>query len=214
MRRWRPIAVIAAGLAAMPAQGQEALYGKQPPPGAAFVRFISTLPAAITIDTGRGRLTLGAAPTPYEVVERGRRLAIATPSFHAVLDPAPGSHTTLVFRAGEAGGIAMAQVADDTAFNQARARLAFYNLAPGCPEATLALLPGGQAIFAQVGPGQTRSRSVSPAEATVQALCGPAPGPTLALSGMEAGRSYSVWLTGAGLSLTADAVAPYRPPGG
>jgi hypothetical protein len=83
---------------------------------------------------------------------------------------------------------------DQAQFNQVRARLSFYNASTACAAGGLALEPEGQAVFANIAPGAGRMRAVNPVTAQVRVSCGAARSAPFALSGMEAGGKYSVWL--------------------
>ena len=70
----------------------------------------------------------------------------------------------------------------------------FYNATATCAAGSLSLVPAGTAVFADVAPGSNKNRSVNPVTATIRAACTGSAAPDLALSGMEVGGSYSVWL--------------------
>ena len=204
------------------ASGQETLYGKQPPHGSAFVRFVSTLAQkAMVRGDGQAEIPLGTDITdrvaPYHVIENAasRKLAFSVGPSRFSYQPQPDSYATLVLAKDASGATTMTPIVDKAEFNQTRARIAFYNLVPGCQAATLALDPGGQAVFADVSFGDTKSRAVNPVHASVKAACQTGATSTLALSGMEIGSSYSVWFAQPGaepaLLLTKDVSAPYAP---
>jgi hypothetical protein len=208
------------------AHAQEALYGKQPPRGSAFVRLVNATPGATTVTADfQAETHLGAGSadrvTPYQVVEKAADRALnfsAKEGGHeghfTYKAPADG-YVTIVMQQTPAGAITFVPIVDQAEFNQTRARLAFYNAAPGCAAATLGLDPGGPAVFQDVASGATKSRTVNPVQATVRANCAAQPGPTVALGGMELGASYSVWLMQpdgkAMLFMTPDALAKYKP---
>ncbi len=204
------------------ARAQETLYGKQPPRGSAFVRFVSTLPQGVVVRTeGRADVPLGTAVAdrvaPYEVIENAgaRKLDMNVGASHFTYQPQPDGYATLVLAKDGSGGVTMTPIVDKAEFNQTRARIAFYNLVPGCQAATLALDPGGQAVFTDVTFGDTKSRAVNPVHASIKAVCPSGAKSTLALSGMEIGSSYSIWFAASdaepALLLTKDASAHYDP---
>ncbi len=220
------ILCVLGGIFAGAPHAQEALYGKQPPHGSAFVRFANTTPGAAMVSTDfQADLHLGLAPgervSPYAVVEKAadRSLTITVKegghegrlTYKA---PADG-YVTIVVEQDSGGNVVFVPIVDQADFNQTRARLAFYNAASGCASATLALDPSGPAVFQNVASGTTKSRTVNPVQATVRAACADSPGPTLALGGMELGASYSIWLIRPGadamLFLTPDVSARYKP---
>ena len=214
-------AVAAIGRAA----GQEALYGAQPPRGSAFVRFANATgnPVELRPDFLPAQ-TLGTAQgdrvSSYAVVERvaGRALELRLQggdnTARATLQVAPDSFATVLVR-NEAGGLTATVSADSADFNQARARLTFYNATPDCPAGSLALVPAGAPIFTGVEAGSSRSRSVNPVKATVQAGCKGQTAADVPLENMEIGGSYSVWLMLPGTApvtfITRDATLPYKP---
>jgi hypothetical protein len=230
MRRptWLALAIALAAGAVAPAHAQDALYGKQPPHGSAFVRLVNALPAAVTITTDfQAEAHLGTSPTdrvaPYTVVERAAERTLTITAKQGARTgrlnykaPADG-YVTLAVEADPGGNITIMPIVDQAEFNQTRARLAFYNLAPGCASATLGLDPSGPAVFQGLPNGSTKSRTVNPVQATVRATCSASAGPTLALAGMELGASYSIWLMQPGadmtLFLTPDVSARYKPQG-
>jgi hypothetical protein len=208
------------------ALAQEALYGKQPPRGSAFVRLVNATPAAAAITTDfQGEVHLGTAAAdrvaPYTVVEKAadHPLTITVKEGghegHLTYKAPADGYVTIVVDQDPAGLVTLTPIVDQAEFNQTRARLAFYNAAPACASATLAVDPGGPAVFDGVAPATTKSRTVNPVQATVRANCAGKPGPTLALGGMQLGASYSIWLIQPGseavLFLTPDVSAKYKP---
>ncbi len=187
------------------ATGQSQLYDAPPPPGSAWLRFINTLgvPVALRPDFSPAR-ELGTDSDSrvghYTVVERvaGRRLGIslmaAGQTGTASLSLEPGSFTTVLLHAAAATGIAATAVTDNADFNRARAKLGFYNAAPGCAVAELRLDPGGAPVFQGLAPLAVQTRAVTPVAASVVALCNGVALAPVALTTIEAGNSYSVWL--------------------
>jgi hypothetical protein len=205
---------------------QEALYGKQPPRGSAFVRLVNATPAAAVVATDfQAETHLGATGAdrvaPYAVVERAAERSLTFTAKegghegHFTYKAAADGYVTIVMEQSPAGSITFTPIVDQAEFNQTRARLAFYNAAPGCASATLGLDPSGPAVFQDVASGATKSRTVNPVQATVRASCAGQPGPTLALGGMDLGASYSIWLMQPDgkpiLFMTPDVSAKYKP---
>ncbi len=218
---------LAPAQAPTPAWAQAQVYEPAPPPGSAFVRIVNTLPSEIALRPDfLPPQRLGVAlphqrVTAYNVVENaaGRSLRLevteGTRRATATLTAAPGSFVTVLVHRGAGGNPAITPLAENTDFNRARARIAFYNTLPDCPAAGLVLLPGGQAVFAEVPALQGRARSVNPVAAQVRATCGARVAPDFALQGLEAGGMYSVWLMpGPGAAPLAfvlrDSTAPFR----
>ncbi len=197
-------ALPAAALAQAGPAAQAQVYDPQPPPGSAYLRFVNASggPLALRPDFLPPQ-SLGAAPadrvTPYAVVERvaGRTLSLDAAgggaTGRASLKAEPGSYVTLLLHPGEAGGIAATPVVDRADFDRAKARLAFYNAAPGCPAAALKLEANGAAVFEQVAPGTARTRTVNPVSAALRAECD-GQAATVALEGLEAGGTWSILL--------------------
>lgn len=207
-------------------KAQETLYGKQPPPGSAFVRFVNATPNPIAVDASfHLELQLGATEpsrvAPYTVVEKAGTHPFTVNAkgqgHETRIDykAAPGSYVTLAVGQDSKGALSITPIVDHAEFNQARARLAFYNIAPSCTSAALTLDPTGPVVFQDVATGTTKSRTINPVQAMVQASCADKPGPSLMLSGVEAGSSYSIWLIQSGtemtLSMTPDISSKYKP---
>ena len=224
MRRLAWLAALVAATA--PATGQEALYGAQPPPGSAFVRFVNATGASVDLRpsflSSSTLGTVGASRVgPYSVVEHvaGKSLSMdvqtAGRTLHAALAVAPDSFNTVLVRDETASGPSATLVKDGAEFNQARARLSFYNATPGCPAASLALAPAGTAVFSDVAPGSVRTRSVNPVKALIRAGCTGQTADDVMLDDMEVGGSYSVWLMSPGghpvTFITRDKTSPYKP---
>ncbi|MBE9605798.1 alginate O-acetyltransferase AlgF [Acetobacteraceae bacterium H6797] len=209
MRALRRLALAASltvlGAFAAPAMAQQILYEPVPPPGSAYLRFVNTLGAEVTVKPDfLAERRMGTAPEDrvggFAVVEKvaGRQLrvelAAGTATGRASLTIEPGSFNTILIQPGPGGTLAALPVQDDTAFNQNRARLAFYNAIPGCADGSLMLEPGKQAVFQGVAPGKASARSVNPVTAQLLASCGGRSAPVFDLKGVEAGGMYSIWL--------------------
>ncbi len=219
---WR--AVVAALLSALPATAQEALYGVQPPAGSAYVRFANATAAPVQLSSpALPDQALGTADaarvTPYVVVEQVAThtlpvtLHSAGHTVSAELSLRPDAFATVLLRPAADGGVTATVVSDGAEFNQARARVSFYNATASCEGATLALVPAGTAVFTAVAPGAGRSRSVNPVTAQIRATCGGGAAPDLQLTGMEVGGSYSIWLMQAAATqafVSRDTTAAYK----
>jgi len=198
------LALPAAALAQAGPAAQAQVYDPQPPPGSAYLRFVNALggPLALRPDFLPPQ-TLGATPaervTPYAVVERaaGRVLALDATAGGATgrasLRAEPGSYVTVLLQRDPAGGIAAVPVVDRADFDRAKARLGFYNAAPGCPAAALRLAANGATVFDQVAPGTARTRTVNPVSAALHAECD-GQSASVALEGLEAGGTWSILL--------------------
>jgi alginate O-acetyltransferase complex protein AlgF len=206
------------------AHAQEALYGPQPPKGSAYVRIVSALDAKADVKPEfRAALSLGAGTSdrvsPYNVVEAvaGKKLSLSvsvdgkTVTGDASADP-DGFLTILLLP--DASGAKIVGISDEAEFNQTKTRLAFYNGIPGCDGGMLALDPGGQAVFKDVGPGQQKTRAVNPTTANVKASCGDKTAESIGLSGLEAGGMNSIFLVSSGGKAQAfvvkDIATPYH----
>lgn len=220
------LSVILVGSAA----AQQVLYDPLPPRGSAYVRFINGLPEAVTLRPDYAPpATLGTAQADrvgaYTVVPNveGRTLTIpflaGTRRAEATLRLEPGSFTTVMLMPSGATAAANAPqavaVTDETAFNQVRAKLAFYNAAPACAAARLEVEPAGPAVFQDVAPGTVRMRAVNPVAVSVGAGCAGSAAPPFPLEGLEAGGRYSIVLMapeGSPLAFLArDRTIPWRP---
>jgi len=185
------------------AQGQ--VYDAQPPAGSAYVRVVNALPGAAELrspafDTRRLGTQAAQRVMDYMVVPNvaGRPLRLdfaeGERRGQASIRLEPGSFVTVLLHRNAAQAVSATALVEQTEFNRARARLAFYNALFDCPEAGLSLLPGGQAVFAGVPALQTRSRVISPVSAELRAQCGDRATAAFPLSGLEAGGMYSIWL--------------------
>ena len=213
------------GSVAGPAAAQVMLYENRLPDGFAYVRFVNTLPDAVTVkpagfgdpvSLGKGEADRVSA---YYTVEKvgGRKLEVDFADCavgHAMFELKPAVfHTVLIGREG-AGGTAKV-VADQSEINQSRARLAFYNAVPGCASAALQAAPGNASVFNGIAPGTMRGRSVNPSsDVHVKASCGAnASAASLDLGRLDAGGQYSVWLmapAGTPIAFRSDnMIAPY-----
>ncbi|HEY8610640.1 MAG TPA: hypothetical protein VIL69_05030, partial [Roseomonas sp.] len=197
------LALLAAPLAPAAAQQPE-LYGPQPPPGSAFVRFVNATGSDLAIRPDfLPAETLGTAPmarvTAYRTVESVANRALAVEvragqaTARASLRANPGTFVTVLVTAAPGGAITAQTVQDGGDGNQSRARLAFYNAAPDCPAGGLSL-DGGASIFSDVAPGASKTRGVNPASASLVASCGTRRTAAFPLSGLEAGGRYSIWM--------------------
>jgi hypothetical protein len=217
-------AFLATPLAATQVLAQSQVYDPVPPRGSAYVRIVNGLVGEVQARPDfLPPQTLGTAPTQrimaYTAVENvaGRQLRLEFQEGQArgsaTIRVEPGSFNTILLHPA-ASGIGATAVVDTADFNQTRSRIAFYNVLPDCPAATLALLPSGPAVFEGVPALGTRARSVNPVTAQVRASCGTRAAAPIALQGLEAGGMYSVWLMGSGSTvagfITRDTTARYQ----
>ncbi|TCH96855.1 ABC transporter permease [Roseococcus sp. SYP-B2431] len=206
------------------ALAQSQVYDPVPPRGSAYVRLVNGLVGEIQARPDfLPPQRLGTAPEQrvmaFTAVENvaGRQLRLEFQEGQArgsaTFRVEPGSFNTILLHPA-AGGIGATAVVDTADFNQTRSRIAFYNVLPDCPAATLALLPSGPAVFEGVPALGTRARSVNPVTAQVRASCGARAAAPIALQGLEAGGMYSVWLMGSGSNVagfvTRDTTARYQ----
>jgi hypothetical protein len=206
------------------AQGQ--VYDPVPPRGSAYLRLVNVLPGEVTARPDfLPQQRLGIAPAQrvmaFTAVENvaNRNLRVefqeGARRGQASFRIEPGSFVTVLLHATADGSLAATPVVDTADFNRARARLAFYNAMPDCPAATLAIHPGGPAVFEGVPSLATRARSVNPVVAQIRGSCGERGSPPFALEGLEAGGMYSIWLISGGAQpaafLTRDTTAIWRP---
>ena len=216
--------VLASLLLAGLAGAQQVLYEPLPPAGSAYLRVVNATPGPLSLPAGLvAAATLGTESAQrvsrYVVQENVAEREVTLPfplgaaGGATTLRLEPGSFNTLIVVADGPGLRAM-QVADQTQFNQTRARLSFYNATADCADARLTLEPEGQAIFADVPAGAVRMRSVNPVTAQVRPGCGGTRGAPFALGGMQAGGQYSIWLLRLGEQPTAflarDETMPWR----
>jgi len=195
---------LAASVWALPAQAQQLLYTPPPPRGSAQVRFVNGTGTPLVVTSGViPAASLGVATTDRvgsyatipAVAGRNFPISVTAGTDVATLTLSfPADHQISVILSGDPKSLHADTITDEVEFNQVRSRLRFYNGAARCAVAGLVLKPGGQAVFADVKPGETRMRAVNPVIADVSASCGDEAGPDLKLEGMEVGRGYSVWL--------------------
>jgi len=200
------------------------LYKQRLPDGWGLLRYANTLAQATALrsdfDLPRNLGTEGAARiTPYHVIENveGKTLEMqltsgtTTTRLRFTLRPNT-FNTLLLLREGDT--VVARVIQDTTEFNQIRARLTFYNAAPGCGATTLALDPGGQAVLSDVADGGMRARTVAPAAARVRATCSGARVGPLDLGRLEAGQLVSVWMMSpAGTPILFRSTDTIAPPG-
>lgn len=204
------------------ARAQTSLYPDRLPDGYAYIRFVNTSSEPVTVKpVGFGEAvslgTEGAARvSAYRVVENvaGRKMEVDMTSGgrdgRGAFTVEPGSFDTVLVEPG----LDLATVKDEAEISQTRARLAFYNAAPGCVAAGLQLDPGGRTVFAGVAPASMRGRAVSPtAKARLRATCPSGQAVSLDLGELNAGGQYSMWLmepAGRRISfMSVNAIAPY-----
>lgn len=201
-------AVLAAGQAlAQGPQGQAQVYDPEPPADSAYVRFVNTLGEEIALRPAfLPALRPGTSPedrvTVYNVAQRvsgNRELVVEAAAGRRtgriVLRLQPRSFNTVLLQAQGDGAISASPIVDQVDFNRARARLSFYNAAADCPDASVVLAPSGPTVFPPpVAPGTAAVRTVQPVAAQLRLGCAGQFAPDLALDGLEAGSSYSIWI--------------------
>ena len=225
MRPMRRAWVALFAMLSVPAMGQEALYGAQPPPGSAFIRFANATAAPVDVrpsfmdgatlgTTGPARISAyGVVAT---VANRSLPLTVSAGghTVQASLKLTPDSFNTVLVREGAPGQLSATVVTDGAEFNQARARLSFYNATQNCPAGALALVPAGTAVFSDVAPGAVKTRSVNPVKAMISARCTGQAAEDVMLDNMEIGGSYSIWLMLPGgkpaTFITRDTTLPFK----
>lgn len=227
IRRARRIllgAALLAGLGSLPARAQAPmLYEQRLPDDTAFIRIINALPGEVSVKADFApAFTQGSTDAdrvgPYVPAEKavGKEQALEITqggeTAKASLSFKQGYNTVILQRRD--GKLVATSLPDSLEFNQLRARLAFYNLIPDCADGSLTLQGSNQAVFTGVAPNATKSRSVNPTTASVQAACGGRQAPVQDLGKLDAGGQYSVWLMapeGKPVTLLArDRIAPRR----
>ncbi|MBU8543270.1 MULTISPECIES: ABC transporter permease [Roseomonadaceae] len=218
------LAALAAPLAAAPPVQAQApmLYELRLPDGFALIRYANGLdgPASLRSDFDLPR-ELGtedaARISHYFVVENaaGKTLDLrithaGATTAHPFRVNANTFNTVLLMREGNQ--VVARLLEDTTEYNRLRARLTFYNAAPNCPTATLALDPSGRAVIPNVPVPGMQARTVAPAAARLRAQCGAQRVGPLDLGRLEAGQIASLWLMSPGgrtiLFTSRDLIAP------
>jgi hypothetical protein len=217
-------ATLLAALGTPPALAQAPmLYEQRLPDDTAFIRIINALPGEVSVKSdfapgftqGSGDADRVGPYVPAEKVlgrEQSLEITQGGETAKASLSFNQGYNTVILAR--QDGKLVAANLQDSLEFNQLRARLAFYNLIPGCADGMLTLQGSNQAVFTGVAPNTTKARSVNPTAASVQAACGGRQAPVQDLGKLDAGGQYSVWLMapdGTPKTLLArDRIAPRR----
>ncbi|MBU8536534.1 ABC transporter permease [Falsiroseomonas tokyonensis] len=206
----RRILLLLAALAlTSPARAQAPmLYELRLPDGFALIRYANGLEAATSLrsefDLPRELGTEDAARVSrYFVVENaaGRELELRIASGGATASASfrvnPNTfNTVLLLREG--GRIVARHIEDSTEYNRLRARLTFYNAAPGCAAATLALDPSGRPVIPDLAFPGMQARTITPAAAKLRVQCGADRVGPLDLGRLEAGQLASLWLMAPG----------------
>lgn len=195
------IAALLIGLAfvlATSSQGQEIgrLYATRPPPGYSFIRIAALAGgAAPRVQVNAAELSLGAdtGVSSYRAVPGQQKLNLVVDGVAASPDIVPASDTylTLVISKTSAGWTVQSIDEGLGASDGLKARLRFFNLAPGCA-ATLKIADG-PTIFQQAAFVSMQSRTINPVTAKLEGSCGEAPA-ELTLPQLRAGDSYSLFL--------------------
>ncbi len=218
--------VLAVSIWASPVAAQNQVYDPLPPAGSAYVRFVNADAAAVSLKPDfLPAQSLGITPaqrvTSFLVVEKvaGRALVLdlqgAGRTGHVTLHAEPGAYVTVIVQPGKGSALDAVAVSDKSEFNQSRARLSFYNAAPACPQASLAIVPDGPVVFQDVATDAVKTRSVNPVTAQIRTSCADKASAPFALEGLEAGAMFSVWMMGDGVTptsfLTRDVTAKWKP---
>ncbi|WP_416048387.1 alginate O-acetyltransferase AlgF [Cupriavidus basilensis] len=177
------------------------LYAARPPQGSAYVRVLNPDAATATVVVARGQAKAiggnGPAATTYAVVKGGQPFTVRVDGKEAAtLQVQPDTFTTLLL-ARTGGKLSVVPLDDGSGGPDAlKAELRFYNAIRDCEGAQLALAPSGTSIFQAVRPHSAVHRAINPVSAIVNAACGSARAPELALPALQPGDHYSLFLTG------------------
>jgi hypothetical protein len=184
---------------------QTALYGAQPPRGSAHLRFANSLPQAASVRVEglaphnlgtQAAQRIGAYSVVNAVADRAVQVSVESggQTVRQALHLPSDGWASIMLREKPDKSIELVLLKDETSFNQLRVRLTFYNTMANCSPASLGLAGGGAVVIADVAPGTAGVRSVNPARAVVEARCPGQPAAPVALEGLEAGGTYSIWL--------------------
>ncbi|MGX9966464.1 ABC transporter permease [Roseomonas sp. F4] len=222
----RRILLLLAGLALLPLTPAFAqapmLYELRLPDGFALIRYANGLEGPTSLrsdfDLPRELGTEDAARiSHYFVVENaaGKTLELRITSGGTTTTArfqVNGNTFNTVLLMREGNQVVARHLEDTTEYNRLRARLTFYNAAPGCPTATLALDPSGRAVISNVPSPGMQARTIAPAAARLHAQCGATRVGPLDLGRLEAGQLASLWLMAPGgrpvLFTSRDLIAP------
>ncbi len=208
---------------AVPVQAQPLLYAQRLPEGTVYIRLVSALPGAASVQTDfAGKVDLGADGasriSPYFVAGSagGKTVTMQVSeggkTANAIFEPKSGTFITVVLHP-KPDGVTTAIITDKPEYNQLKARLSFYNATGDCTAGSLSEQVG-RPVFNNIPPDAGQARSINPVAATVTAACGGGKAPALSLGQLEAGGLYSVWMmrpAGQLLTFVAhDTIAPPR----
>lgn len=199
-------------------QGQEIgrLYATKPPPGHAFIRIATVsdgAPPRVQVNSAELRIGATTGVSSYRAVPGQQTLNLMVDGVRASPDIVPGVETYLTLALTKTNASWTVQSIDEGLGSRdgLKARLRFFNLAPGCT-ATLKIADG-PTIFQQAAFRSVQTRSINPVTARLEGSCGEAPA-VLTLPQLRAGDSYSLFLreNSDQLRLTGqlDETEPYR----
>ncbi|WMD23557.1 alginate O-acetyltransferase AlgF [Achromobacter seleniivolatilans] len=176
------------------------LYAARPPAGSSFVRVVNSETQPLRAQVAKGPAQeIGPAKlaTTYAIVKGNQTFDVLIDGkTAATLKVAPDTFNTLLARR-EGDKLSFAVIDDSNGAQDAlKAELRFYNLAADCPAGKLGVSPSGPALFQDIKPGGSAARAINPVSATLDAGCGAAASPTLALPALQPGDHYSLFLTG------------------
>lgn len=179
-------------------QGQEIgrLYATKPPPGYAFIR-VATLsagaPPRVQVNAAELRIGDITGASSYRAVPGQQKLNLLVDGVAVAPDIVPGGETylTLVISKTKAGWTVQSIDEGLGSSDGLKARLRFFNLAPGCA-ATLKIADG-PTVFQKAPFVSVQSRTINPVAARLEGSCGEAPA-DLTLPQLRAGDSYSLFL--------------------
>ncbi|MGX4770556.1 hypothetical protein ACWAUC_12255 [Bradyrhizobium guangdongense] len=205
-------------LVAPRSHGQEIgrLYATRPPPGYAFIR-VATLaegaPPRVQINSQDMQLNEETAVSYYRAVPGNQPVTIAVNGSAVSKDIVPGAAAYLTLVIAKTSSDWTVQSIDEgqNSSDGLKAKLRFFNLAPGCTAALR--IAEGPPIFEQAPFASVRSRTINPVTAKLEGSCNES-GASLTLPQLRAGDYYSLFLRKEAerLRLTGqlDETEPYR----
>lgn len=195
------LACCGAGLSShVRAAPEPALYDTGPSRISGYVRFVNVGVLPLEIETGTARLRLPAIDdqrvsafytVPADELQRARMTGQGTRE-QIELKVSADEFVTVTVQAGGSYTVTREQPGD---FNALKARIAFFNASPHCPQATLRVRASGAAIFRDVPAGGVAQRLVNPVRADVDAVCASGQAVSaLDVGALAAARRYSLFL--------------------
>lgn len=187
---------------------ETALYETGPAEDSSFLRFVNgtesdaSVSAAGPGDTQSSArstvLSIAAPATGFMPVRAGNpmRGTLMQAGKQVPLDTTvvPGEFVTVIATSDAQGALQARTVREQPDdFNALKASIAFYNVAPACPDASLQVAGRTTLLFENIADGQSSRRSINPIKLGVQLLCGGKPsGAALPLDTLVAGERYTV----------------------